>query len=250
MDEVTALIVEDEKLAATALEKLLAGRPGVRSLGVARDGNGAVEKIRRLRPDLVFLDIELPELDGFEVIEQVGVDLMPVTIFVTAYDRYTLRAFEVHALDYLLKPFGQDRFDAALARAMQQLRLSREAQRSTLAGLVEGPRRGGRLPIKTGGRTLFIDLEKVDYIEACGNYLRIHIGTTEYLTRDTMNAVEERLRPYDFVRIHRSVIVNRRRIHELRPWYTGEYVVLLTTGKELTLSRGFRDRLPLLNAPA
>ncbi|HEU5450706.1 MAG TPA: LytTR family DNA-binding domain-containing protein [Terriglobales bacterium] len=247
MEPVTALIVEDERLPAAALEKLLDSHPEVCRLGVARDGRSAVEKIRRLRPDIVFLDIELPELDGFGVIEEVGAEQMPVTIFVTAYDRYTLRAFEVQALDYLLKPFGADRFEAALQRALRQLQLSRRTAPVALNRLLESPRRGGRLPVKTGGRTLFLDLEKVDYMEASGNYVRIHAGDTEYLVRETMNALEERLLSYDFVRIHRSVIVNRRRIQELRPWYTGEYVVLLTTGKELTLSRGYRDRLPLLS---
>jgi len=247
MDSVAALVVEDERIAARALERLLASRSEVRCVGVARDGKDAVEKIRRLRPDLVFLDIELPSLDGFEVIEQVGVENMPLTIFVTAYDQFTLRAFEVHALDYLLKPFGAERFKSALARAVKQLGVSKSVPTTGMAGLLEGPRRGGRLPVKMDGRTLFVDLEKVDYCEASGNYVRIHLGTNEVVTRETMNALEEKLRRYEFVRIHRSVIVNRRRVLELRPWYTGEYVVLLTTGKELTLSRGFRDRLPQLS---
>jgi two-component system LytT family response regulator len=245
----TALIVEDERLASRALERLLAAHGEVRSLGVARDGGTAVEKIVQLRPDLVFLDIELPGLDGFEVIEEVGVAKMPTTIFVTAYDHYTLRAFEVHAVDYLLKPFSPERFHAALSHAIRQLETPRTLSASALGGLLEGPRRGGRLPVRGGGRTLFVDLDKIDYLEACGNYIRIHLGNDELLTRETMNSLEERLLPYDFIRIHRSVIVNRQRVHELRPWYTGEYVVLLTTGKELTLSRGFRDRLPQLSRP-
>ncbi|HLJ13469.1 MAG TPA: LytTR family DNA-binding domain-containing protein [Bryobacteraceae bacterium] len=249
MQPVTALIVEDERLASHALEQLLAARDTVRCLGVARDGNTAVQSIRNLRPDILFLDIELPALDGFEVIERVGVENMPLTIFVTAYDQYTLRAFEVHAVDYLLKPFGEERFEAALSHALLQLRMARKAHAAALTGMIQGPRRDGRLAVKAGGRTIFVELDKVDYFEAFGNYVRIHSGSSELLTRETMSSLEDRLRPYNFVRIHRSVIVNRRRVHELRPWYTGEYVVLLTTGKELTLSRGFRDRLPLLSKP-
>jgi len=246
MGPITTLIVEDERIASSALERMLQNITSVHNLGIARDGKSAVEKIRKLRPGIVFLDIELPELDGFEVIEQVGVDRMPLIIFITAYDRYTLRAFEVHALDYLLKPFAEERFRSAVDRAIKQIQNSTPGQKEGLTGLLEAPRRGGRLPIKTSGRTLFLDLDKIDYLEACGNYIRIHVGDSEYMTRETMNSFEERLRTYDFVRIHRSVMINRNRIHELKPWYTGEYVVILTTGKELTLSRGFRDRLPLL----
>ncbi len=246
MGPVTTLIVEDERLASSALERMLHSVPEVQNLGIARDGNTAVEKIRKLKPHIVFLDIELPEQNGFEVIEEIGVERMPLIIFVTAYDRYTLRAFEVHALDYLLKPFGEERFRSALDRAIKQVQRIAPVQQNGLAGLLEAPRRGGRLPIKTSGRTLFLELDKIDYMESCGNHIRIHVGDSEYFTRETMNSFEERLRPYDFVRIHRSVMINRSRIQELRPWYTGEYVVILTTGKELTLSRGFRDRLPLL----
>lgn len=201
----------------------------------------------------MFLDIEIPEMNGFDVIEEVGLENMPIVIFVTAYDRSTLKAFEVHALDYLLKPFDEVRLASALTRAKKELEFQRTYQRSRLSGFMEAmaERRGlCRLPIKSGGRTVFIQLDEIDYVEAAGNYVRLHTGGSEYLTRETMNSFEAKLSNSEFVRIHRSVIVNTKRIKELRPWFTGEYVVILTTGKELTLSRGYRDRLPLLMAPA
>ncbi len=253
MNAVKALIVEDERLAANALHRLLLNDTGIHVIGIAADGKSAVQKIQTLKPEIVFLDIEIPEMNGFDVIEAVGIDNMPIVIFVTAYDRYTLRAFEVHALDYLLKPFEESRLTAALERAKRELEFRRTYQRSKLTGLMESlaERRGlRRFPIKSGGRTVFLQLDEIDYLEAAGNYVRLHIGPQEYLTRDTMSSFESKLSESDFVRIHRSVIVNRKRIKELRPWFTGEYVVILTTGKELTLSRGYRDRLPLLLAPA
>jgi two-component system LytT family response regulator len=253
MNTLKALIVEDERLAANALHRLLLNDPQVHVVGIAADGKTAVSKIQTLKPDIVFLDIEIPEMNGFDVIEEVGVDNMPIVIFVTAYDLYTLKAFEVHALDYLLKPFEEGRLTAALSRAKRELDFRKSYQRSQLTGLMDSmaERRGlKRFPIKSGGRTVFIHLDEIDYLEAAGNYVRLHTGGTEYLTRDTMSSFESKLSESDFVRIHRSVIVNRKRIKELRPWFTGEYVVILTTGKELTLSRGYRDRLPLLLAPA
>jgi len=253
MTTLKALIVEDERLAANALHRLLLNDPDVHVVGIAADGKTAVSKIQNIKPDIIFLDIEIPEMNGFDVIDEIGVDKMPIVIFVTAYDRYTLRAFEVHALDYLLKPFDEARLNAALSRAKKELDFRRNYQRNQLPGFMDSmaERRGlKRFPIKSGGRTVFIQLDEIDYLEAAGNYVRLHTGGSEYLTRDTMSSFESKLSESDFVRIHRSVIVNRKRIKELRPWFTGEYVVILTTGKELTLSRGYRDRLPLLLAPA
>lgn len=253
MSPLKALIVEDERLAANALHRLLLRDPEVHVVGIAGDGKTAVQRIQSLAPDLVFLDIEIPEMNGFGVIEAIGVENMPVTIFVTAYDRYTLRAFEVHALDYLLKPFDEPRLTMALERAKKELSLRRALQVTNLGGFMEammrqpGPQ---RMAVKSGGRTVFLQLDELDYVEAAGNYARLRVGGHEYLIRETMSALEAKLPQSDFVRIHRSVIVNRRRIKELRPWFTGEYVVILTTGKELTLSRGYRDRLHLLTAPA
>ena len=247
MKRIPVLIVEDEGLAADAVRKLLERDPEVEVAGIARDGATAVSLIRTLKPEIVFLDIQIPELDGFGVINEIGAPNMPVIIFVTAYDRYTLQAFELHAADYLLKPFDEERFYAALGWAKRELRL-RVHLRSH--GLSQFRRSSGqvkrRLPIKSEGRILFLDLESIEYLEAAGNYVLLHSGGQEYRTRETMNALEERLSTAEFVRIHRSAIVNRKRIHELRPWVTGEYVVVMTSGKELTLTRSYRDRLPLL----
>ncbi len=240
MKRVTVLIVEDESLAADAVRKLLERDPEIDVAGAARDGVTAVSLIRRLRPDIVFLDIQIPELDAFGIINEIGAPRMPVVVFVTAYDRYTLQAFEVHAADYLLKPFDEDRFFAALRWAKREVRLRGRFQSRNQVQR--------RLPIKSSGRIVFIDLEAIDYLEAAGNYVVLHAGDQEYRTRETMNAFEERLSKAEFVRIHRSAIINRKRIHELRPWITGEYVVVMTNGKELTLTRSYRDRLPLLLA--
>jgi two-component system, LytTR family, response regulator len=249
MKRVSVLIVEDEGLAADAVRKLLERDSEIDLAGIARDGATAVSMIRRLKPDIVFLDIQIPELDAFGVINEIGARKMPVIIFVTAYDRYTLQAFEVHAADYLLKPFDEDRFFAALDWAKHEVRL-RERLPSRLTRLADSSARQPRyrLPIKSAGRILFINLESIDYLEAAGNYVVLHADGEEYRTRETMNALEERLSNAEFVRIHRSAIVNRKRIQELRPWITGEYVVVMTNGKELTLTRSYRDRLPLLLA--
>ena len=249
MNRTTALVVEDERLAAEALERMLSQDAEVDVVGIARDGKTAVELIRKHRPHIVFLDIEIPEMNGFQVIQEVGLDQMPIIVFVTAYDKYTLQAFEVHALDYLLKPFDEERFQAAVRHAKQESLLRRRLQQKKLASFMDSVASQGllkRYPIKSSGKIVFVDVDDIDYLEAAGNYVRLHVGPQQYITRETMNAFEARLSDSNFVRIHRSVIVNRRRIKELKPWFTGEYAVILTTGKELTLSRGYRDRLPLL----
>jgi two-component system LytT family response regulator len=247
MKQIPVLIVEDEGLSADAVRKLLKRDPEVEVAGIARDGVTAVSLIRNLKPDIVFLDIQIPELDAFGVINEIGGSNMPVIIFVTAYDRYTLQAFEVHAADYLLKPFDEERFYAALGWAKRELRLRAHLRSHGLSQLRQSSGQvKRRLPIKSEGRILFLDLESIEYLEAAGNYVLLHSGGQAYRTRETMNALEERLSTAEFVRIHRSAIVNRKRIHELRPWVTGEYVVVMTSGKELTLTRSYRDRLPLL----
>jgi two-component system LytT family response regulator len=250
MKRLSVLVVEDEGLAAEAVRKLLQRDSEIDVAGIARDGLTAVSLIRLLKPDIVFLDIQIPELDAFGVIHEIGPMNMPVIIFVTAYDRYTLQAFEVHASDYLLKPFDEERFFSALSWAKREVRLRGNAQSRQPASSGAQPSNHGkrRLPIKSGGRILFIDLESIDYLEAAGNYVVLHAGDQEYRMRETMNVLEEKLSNAEFIRIHRSVIVNRKRIHELRPWITGEYVVVMNGGKELTLTRSYRDRLPLLLA--
>lgn len=249
MKQVRVLVVDDERIARQALEDLLQSDPDVEVVGTAADGKTAIRMIDELQPDIVFLDVQIPEIDGFGVVSAIGVDNMPTLVFVTAYDQYTLKAFEVHALDYLLKPFDQQRFSLALRRAKQHV--AAEPQKEKLSGLLKDSvahKPLKRLPIKAGGKFIFIELDEIDYIEAAGNYLCVHVGPKEYLTRETMNSCEAKLQASNFVRIHRSVIINRNRVKELKPWFTGEYIVVLSTGKELTLSRGYRDRLQLLLA--
>jgi two-component system LytT family response regulator len=197
----------------------------------------------------VFLDVQMPGCSGFDVIQSVGADRMPTVVFVTAYDEYALRAFEVHALDYLLKPFGKDRFQETLKHAREALdrRRAGDLGRRLLA-LVHDIKPGqqerlDRLVVKSGGRVFFLRTDEIDWIEAAGNYVRLHLGEEAHLFRETMNHMEARLDPRRFARIHRSRIVNIERIRELQPWFNGEYVVILRNGTRLTLSRNYRERL-------
>jgi two-component system LytT family response regulator len=246
--KIRTLIVDDEPLARERLAGLLAAEPDIEIVGQCRDGEEAVKAILEHTPDLVFLDIQMPQMNGFEVIEAVGAEKMPLVIFVTAHDQHALRAFQVRALDYLLKPFDRDRFHDALERARRQVERddSGEIGRRLLA-LVKDLRRDqprtDRLVVKSGGRLFFLRADEIDWVEAAGNYVRLHVGSTSYLLRETMNAIEGRLDPEKFFRIHRCRIVNMERIQELQPWLNGEYAVLLRTGTRLTLSRGYREKL-------
>ena len=242
------LIVDDEPLARERLRSLLSSRPGMEIAGECPDGASAVTVIQKLRPDLVFLDVQMPGGSGFEVIEAIGPSRMPLVVFVTAYDRYALRAFDVHAIDYLLKPFDRERFEQALARAQQQLerRSNGELERRLLElvqDLKTPQQRVERFVIKSGGRVFFVRADEIDWIEAAGNYAKLHVGAEAHLFRETMNTIESQLDPDLFFRIHRSHIVNIERVKELQPWFNGEYVVFLKSGARLTLSRGYREKL-------
>ena len=245
---VRALVVDDEPLARERLRMLLASEDWLEIVHECSDGVSAVAAIQKLRPDLVFLDVEMPGASGFDVIEAIGAAHMPFVVFVTAYDKYAIKAFDVHAVDYLLKPFDRDRFHQAVARARQQLeqRSGGELERRLLA-LVQDLRptqqKLERFVIKAGGRVFFVRSEEIDWIEAAGNYVKLHVGTDAHLFRETMNALESRLNPDTFYRIHRSHIVNIERVRELQPWFNGEYVVFLKDGTRLTLSRGYREKL-------
>jgi two-component system, LytTR family, response regulator len=246
---VRALIADDEPLARERLRDLLAEDEDVEVVGECGDGREAVATIAALRPDLVFLDVQMPSLDGFGVVEAVGPERMPPTIFVTAFDQYALKAFEVHALDYLLKPFDQERFATALRRAKDRLSHKLEAGvRDKLMALLADakpaePTHVERLAIKSGGSLYFLRTEEIDWVEAAGNYTRLHTGKKVHLLRETMNALETKLDPKRFARIHRSTIVNLERIRELQPFFHGDYVVLLHDGTQLTLSRNYRPKL-------
>jgi|SRR6478672_5533476 len=242
------LIADDEPLARERLKMLLVGQEGFEVVGECHDGPSTIDAIRRSKPDLVFLDVQMPGANGFEVVSALGEEELPLFVFVTAFDKYALKAFDVHALDYLLKPFDRDRFLQALARARQQLeRPSNSDLRSRLLALVRdlepAPQRLERFVIKSGGRVFFVRADEIDWIEAAGNYVKLHVGTETHLLRETMNAVETQLPRETFYRIHRCHIVNIERVKELQPWFNGEYVVFLRTGARLTLSRGYREKL-------
>lgn len=250
MSKIRALVVDDEPFARERVMSLLSQEPDVEVIGQCSDGSQAVAAIQTQNPDLVFLDVQMPGRSGFEVIEDVGADRMPTVVFVTAYDQYALRAFEVHALDYLLKPFGKDRFQQTLRHAREALdrRRAGDLGRRLLA-LVHDAKpdqeaaRPDRLVVKSGGRVFFVKTDEIDWIEASGNYVRLHLGEEAHLFRETMNHMEARLDARRFVRIHRSRIVNIERIREMQPWFNGEYVVVLRNGTRLTLSRNYRERL-------
>jgi two-component system LytT family response regulator len=247
-DKVRVLIADDEPLARERLRTLLAGESWLELIAECKDGLDAAECIMQQRPDLVFLDVQMPGATGFEVIEMIGAGQMPLVVFVTAFDQYALRAFDVHALDYLLKPFDRDRFQQALARARQQLerRTTGDLERRLLElvkDLKTQPNRLERFVIKTGGRVFFVRSDEIDWIEAAGNYVKLHVGSDTHLFRETMNTLESQLDPGIFFRIHRSHIINIERVKELQPWFNGEYVVFLKNGTRLTLSRGYREKL-------
>jgi two-component system, LytTR family, response regulator len=246
--KIRAMVVDDEAMARERVVGMLRQEQDIELIGECSDGQQAVDAINAQHPDLVFLDVQMPACDAFGVIEKVGADRMPAVVFVTAYDEYALRAFEVHAIDYLLKPFGRERFQQTLqhARAHVERRRAGDLGKRLMA-LVQDikpePQKLDRLVVKSGGRVFFLRTEDIVWIEAAGNYVRLHLGDDSHLFRETMNGIEARLDPRRFVRIHRSRIVNSDRIKELQPWFNGEYVVVLQNGTRLTLSRGYREKL-------
>jgi len=245
-------IADDERLARKKLRLLLDSEPEVKVVAECTDGRQAVTAIRTHRPDLLLLDIQMPDLDGFQVLAGLSPAEMPVVIFTSAYDQYAIRAFQAHALDYLLKPFDQDRLHQALGRVRQELQKSqdREITHRILQLLSQvrsqnasAPESDDRLIIKAKGRVVFLNLEEIDWVEAAANYVRLNVGKESYLFRETITGISERLNPNHFIRIHRSAIVNARKIKELIPVNSGEYIVVLKSGKELSCSRGYRSAL-------
>ena len=254
---IRALIVDDESFARKGLRTLLRDDEDITVVGEASNGRRAVAAIRELHPSLVFLDVQMPELDGFGVIEEIGVDAMPATIFVTAYDQHALHAFEVHAVGYLLKPFDRDRFARTLQHAKKRLTQPAEGGLGPEAlKMLEALRAGGtrrftdRLLVNTDGRIIIVKTADLRWIEAADNYVRLHTGTgSGHLLHESMRALEERLDPAHFVRVHRSAIVNVDWIKEIQPWYAGALVLILRSGERLTVSRSFRDRVLALDRP-
>lgn len=252
-EKIRTLIVDDEPLARRNLRVLLEKDPQIEIIEECRNGREAVKAINTLSPDLIFLDIQMPEMDGFDVLAHVGPEHIQAIIFVTAFDQYALKAFDVHALDYLLKPFDDERFSHALRRAKAQIeaheinRLSKrllallEERESELK--VDQKSYLTRLMIKDSGRVRLLKVDDVDFVEADGNYAKLHVGRATHLLREKMNDLEGRLDPARFVRIHRSIIVNLDRIKEMHPHFNGDYIVVLEDGRQLRMSRTRRERL-------
>jgi two-component system, LytTR family, response regulator len=252
MRPIRTLIVDDEPAARDGMRHLLAADPEIVLAGECSNGREAVAAIRDASPDLAFLDVQMPELDGFGVLREVGVERAPAVVFVTAFDQYALRAFDVHAIDYLLKPFTDDRFRQSLNRAKQLVRQGRLGDLTRkLAALLDNdesapapaPSYLDRLVVKSGGKVTLLPVGEIEWIDAEGDYVRIHVGKTWHLLRETMKNLEDQLDAARFVRIHRSTIVNLEKVKELQPFFRGEYVVVLHNGTTLKLSRGYRDNL-------
>ena len=238
-----ALVVDDEPVARRRLKTLLEGEKA-EVIGECETGEQAIEAIERLRPDVVFLDVQMPGLDGFDVVDALGPGRHPDIVFVTAYDRYAVRAFDVHAVDYLLKPFERGRLRQALERLAARSD-TREAGRRIHAAVdtVRAQQPLRRVLIKTSGRIYAVRVEDIDYLQVAGHYLELHTGATTHLVRDTIGSMEARLDSSRFVRIHRSVMVNIDRVRELQPAFHGEFVVSLHTGHRLRCSRTYSERL-------
>lgn len=240
---IRTLVVDDEPIARHSITRLLRGDPDVELVGEYGDGASALDAIRHLAPDLIFLDIQMPEMSGIDVAASIGAD-MPATVFVTAYERYAVRAFEANAVDYLVKPFSRDRFELTLQRVKR--RLSTEAA-STLAtpaqvlrALAELRKEQDyvqRIPVPVDEHITLLDVDAIDWIEASRNHVRLHAGKDVYELRETMTTLEGRLNPRRFTRVHRSAIVNIDRIKAIHPWFNGYHMIVLTTGKELRMSR-------------
>jgi two-component system LytT family response regulator len=247
---VRALIVDDEPLARAHLKSLLRERGDVDVIGECGDGRSAIDQIRRLTPDLVLLDIQMPELDGLEVIREVGPDAMPAVVFVTAYDEHALAAFEVHAFDYILKPVSRQRFTRSIDRVVGLIRSDAKEQSVTdrpLAALIEAMRGErsalDRIAVKADGRVQFIRVGEIDWIEADDDLVRIHVGKAVHAHRSTLTHLEERLPASKFLRVHRSTLVNVDRIREIQPWFQGDWVLILSDGTRLHSGKSYRSKV-------
>ncbi|HLL99530.1 MAG TPA: LytTR family DNA-binding domain-containing protein [Pyrinomonadaceae bacterium] len=247
--EIKVLIVDDEFLGRKRIRSLLGEHADIKIAGECVNGREAVEAIRNQKPDLVFLDVQMPEIDGFEVVEIIGAENMPAVIFVTAYDEYAIRAFEINAVDYLLKPFDKERLEKAVERAKREIKRQeppteiKENLRELLKEVKTEPQFLKRIPVKSASGTTFVPTEEIDWIAASGHYLELHIGNETHLIREKLSVIETKLDPQIFARIHRSTIVNLDRIKSLHPIFNGDQLVILKNGRELSLRRNYYDEL-------
>ena len=247
---VRAIVADDEPIGRQRLVRLLQAEPDTDVVAACADGEEAVEAIREHAPDVVLLDIQMPHLDGFEVVAALGEAPQPAVIFCTAHDQYALRAFEIHAFDYLLKPVDQDRLREAMARAVASAgRPTQGTATGRILGLLEElnardrARGRDRLVVRPPERAFFLRTDTIDYIEAAGKFVHLHVGRSLHALRESMAELEQELDPGRFLRISRSVIVNLDRIQEIQPWFQGDYVLILSDGTKLTSTRGYRDNL-------
>ncbi|HWZ58984.1 MAG TPA: LytTR family DNA-binding domain-containing protein [Gemmatimonadaceae bacterium] len=250
-DRIRVVVADDEPIARAGLRTLLAADSNVELVAECADGRGTIETIRRVRPDVVFLDVQMPDVDGFDVLRALDGEPLPVVVFVTAYDQYAIRAFEVHALDYLLKPFDDVRFADTLARAKAAARdRQREDVAARLARLLDDAERRSprpiRLVVKSGGRVLFVRADEIDWIEAADYYVKLHVAGAVHMLRESMSALEERLDRRMFFRAHRSAIVNLERVRELQPFSRREYALVLRDGTRLRINARRRQQLEAL----
>jgi two-component system LytT family response regulator len=254
MEKIRTLIVDDEPIARRGIRQQLRTEVDVEIIGECANGREAVAAIRKESPDLIFLDVQMPLLDGFGVVSAIGVEDLPAVVFVTAYDEHAIRAFEVNALDYLLKPIDADRFQKTLARIRRQLNGSSaehlQRKLASLLGDLEASHAESkqakhleRVVIKESGRVFFLGVDEIDWIEAQGNYVQIHTKRGAYLLRETMNGIESSLDPRKFLRLRRSTVVRIEMIKELHPLFNGEYEVILKDSTQLTSSRRYRKNL-------
>jgi two-component system LytT family response regulator len=246
---IRTLIVDDEPLARSKIQTFLAAEEDFEVVGECGSGTEAISAIKKQHPDLVFLDVQMPELDGFSVIEAIGATEMPTTVFVTAFDQYAVKAFDFHAVDYLLKPFDRGRFRESLSQIRNQLERSDTSDLNRqLVTLLEDLKKADdfteRLAVKTSSGVSFLRTEEIHWVDAAGNYVRLNTQDGDsHLLRETLTALEMRLDPKRFVRVHRSTIVNVERIREIRAQSHGEHLIIMEMGQRLTLSRGYRDRV-------
>ena len=253
MRVIRTLIVDDEPLARDAIRVLLGNDPDIEIVGECRDGQSAVDALRARDIDLIFLDVQMPGMTGFDVVREIGPENMPLIIFATAFDEYAIQAFEAEALDYLLKPIDDARFERSLNRAKRLLsqategklvqRLSRALETLEAKESNTNPKHRAKIALKTSNRVVLVEPSEIDWVEAADYCLRVHIGTTAYLIRESMQAMQQRLDNSEFVRIHRSSIVNVNKIREIQPLFHGDYIVILVDGTKLRVSRSRRNAL-------